>query len=98
MSDQVSSSVIRTFSFAAAARCRAIAFAVRDGGEQIDAGKALECRSHRQQFGFGKRIGDPAAKRKLPDAGRLRGMSDDDNAVGHDGIIGRIRRGTIPAW
>ena len=72
----------------------AIAVAVRDGGQQIDAGKALERVRHRQQLGLGKRIGDPAAKRKSPDAGRLRGMRNDDDAVVHHGVIGCF--GAVP--
>ncbi len=94
MSDQVSSSVIRTRVLCRCRQCRAIALAVRNGRQQIDAGKALERCGHRQQFRLGKRIGGLAAKRKPSDAGRLRGMGDHDDAVGHDGVIGRI--GAIP--
>ncbi len=75
-------------------QCRTVAFAARNGRQQIDAGKAFECGRHRQQFGFGKGIGGSAAKCKLPDAGRLRRMRDHDNAVGHDGVIARV--GAIP--
>ena len=70
---------------------RAIAPSVRDGGEQIDAGKALECGRHRQKLRLGKRIGDAAAKRKSPDPGRLRRMGDDHDAIGHHGVVARIR-------
>ena len=91
MSDQVSSSVIRTRALAAAASAARSPSPSVDRGQQIDPGKALECRRHRQQFRLGERIGRPAAKRKPPDPGRLRRMRDHDDAVGHHGVIARIR-------
>ena len=59
---------------------RAIPFAIRNRRQQIDPGKPLERGRDRQQFRLGEGIGDAAAKRELPDAGRLRRMGDDDNA------------------
>jgi len=73
---------------------RAITLAIRDGGQEIDPGKALERGRYRHQLRLGKWIGGSAAKRKSPDAGGLRGMGDHDHAVGHDGVIGGI--GAVP--
>ena len=73
---------------------RTIALTVRDGGQQIDPGKAPERRGHGHQFRLGEWISGPAAKRKLPDAGGLRGMGDNNNAVRHHRVVTRI--GAIP--
>ncbi len=86
--------MIRTRWLAAAAKRGAIALAVGDGCQQIDAGKAVECSRHGQQFRLGKWIGGAAAKRKPSDPGGLRGMGDDDDAVGHHGVIARF--GAVP--
>ena len=91
ISDQVSSSVIRTRALAAAASAARSPSPSADRGQQIDPGKALECRRHRQQFRLGERIGRPAAKREPPDPGRLRRMRDHDDAVGHHGVIACVR-------
>ncbi len=72
----------------------AIAFAIGDGGEQIDANKAFERRRHRQQLRLGEGIGDFPAKRELADPGRLRGMGYDHHAIGHHGVVGRV--GAVP--
>ena len=79
-------------------KCGAVAFTAFDGCEQLDTGKALECSRHREQFRLGKGIADLAAKAELPDAGRLRRMGRHHDGIGHDGVVSRCRRDTIPAW
>jgi len=54
----------------------------------------LRDRRHGQSLGLGKWIGKPAAKRELPDPGRLRRTGDDGDGVGHDGIVRRV--GAVP--
>ena len=93
MSDQVSSSVIRTRALAAAASA-ARSPSPFDRGQQIDPGKALERLRHRQQFRLSKGIGRSAPKRKPANSGRLRRMRDHDDGVGHHSVIARV--GAVP--
>lgn len=65
----------------------AVTLAARNGRKQVDPGEAHERAGDRQEFGLGKGIGDPAAEGELPDPRRLRRPSDDDDAIGHSGVV-----------
>ncbi len=97
ISDQVSSSAIRTRplrrSPSARDRPRHSRSSPADRFRQ-----SARKRPQPSEFPARQKDRSPAAKRKPSDAGRLRRMRDHDDAVGHDGVIAGIRRGTIPAW
>ena len=66
----------------------AVALVARNGRQQVDPGEPLEGAGNGQQLRLGEGVGGPAAEGEGPDPGRLRGMGDHDDTIGHDGIIG----------
>ena len=72
----------------------AIALAVTDGGEQVDAGEPREGGGNRQQFGLGEGVGAAAAKAEHPGAGGGSGLRDHGDAIGDHRLIGLA--GAIP--
>ena len=55
--------------------------------QEIDAGKARERISHAEPRGRGEWVGRAAAKGKLPRAGRLRCLHQNDGAVAHQRFV-----------
>jgi len=68
----------------------AVALAAGNGRKQVDSRKLLEGAGHRYELRLGEGIGGPAAEGERADTGRLGRAGDEDDAIGHDGVIGGV--------
>ncbi len=89
-SDQVSSAATRRpAALSAEERCAAsVEPSGRDGGEQVDAGKAGKRLGDAQALGFEERIGLAAPVGETPGARRLGGERQDRGAIAHQRLVG----------